>query len=184
LHQQKEAELDGSRIPTMRRLIRRMKIDRIAIGIALTVPSSLILLWIVAYPDNRLVSTVWAYAIWMPLLVSPLVVGIISLSSGLTLRCLMVNDKGIHYPCVVNLRDILLFKNPPFLPFSEIEAIYPNLNGDLPYVTIRITEELSHSLRVSRNFRLDKEFIYDLSEFLKVVAPRTRIVRTEDLQGS
>jgi len=84
---------------------------------------------------------------------------------------LMVYEKGILLPDKT-LKNALLRKDE-FVLFSRIEAIYPNQNGDVRYITIDMRGD-------EKAYLLFKADIHDLGELIEVIRDKVTIIDNID----
>lgn len=128
------------------------------------------------------ITSISTYGIFIILLIF---IGFHYFFNALTIEHLKIFEDGILHPERRTLK-MFIEKKHFIIPFSEIECIYPNINQHLPYLIIKVSENFAKNLsswtwsRKSHGIILEKDFIYDMGEFIKILEGKVKIVKETD----
>lgn len=92
---------------------------------------------------------------------------------------LKVYENGILLPVKRLFRGYKLKEE--FIPYEEIEAIYPNMTGDIRYVAIQL--KMPRHTRDKCIRTIDKhDDIFDLHEFMKTIRGRAKVIEDQNYE--
>lgn len=112
---------------------------------------------------------------WYGLFTIVSIIFILTMCSYLIVKVVMIKDLKVYENGIISpFRSFsqILRRRENFIPFSQVETVYPNKRQNLKYVTI--------VLKGNDPYPIDKKWIYDLDKFVNVLKDRVKVIEDID----